>query len=274
MLFDVHTHTTSSHDGKSTPFEMCEAAIEKGIKVLAFTEHWDAFETYISGMLDDDGRCVAFRENELHDSFFEAKERYGDRLTLLYGIEFGEPSLKPTEAKELVARQKFDMIMGSVHVLDGDMDIIPYAASGASAEEIMDKYLDREIAMAKMCIADSLSHLDYPLRYVKVAPGEKLSLLPYRERVRELLRITAQNGMALEINGAGLVKATKCVGPEKWVIEDYLSFGGQYITFGSDAHLAQDLLRGYKESMALAREAGVKYAVYFKERRPHPFRID
>ena len=38
MLFNYHTHTTFS-DGKNTPEEIVNFAIEKGLKALGFSDH-------------------------------------------------------------------------------------------------------------------------------------------------------------------------------------------------------------------------------------------
>lgn len=273
MIFDLHTHTTSSNDGHNTPEEMCEAAIAAGIEVLAFTEHWDAFEKYNAGMLDDDGGYVPFREDDLRRHFFAAREKYAGKIKLLYGIELGEPNVKKNDAYELLLRQNFDMVLGSVHNIDGDTDIIPLDYTRTPVSEMMGQYLARVYETTKLGLADTVSHLDYPLRYIPMAEGEKRTMMPYKEQAHEILREAAAKGIALEINGAGLVKATKCVGPERWIIEDYLSLGGEYITYGSDAHFTHRLLNGYAQSMALAMEAGVKYGVYFEGRRPHPFKL-
>ena len=38
---DVHMHTDFSHDSESTPEQMVEGAIEKGLEVICFTDHYD-----------------------------------------------------------------------------------------------------------------------------------------------------------------------------------------------------------------------------------------
>ena len=41
MRADVHMHTNFSHDSKSSPEEMIQGAIEKGLEVICFTDHFD-----------------------------------------------------------------------------------------------------------------------------------------------------------------------------------------------------------------------------------------
>ncbi len=38
---DVHMHTDFSHDSDSTPEQMAEGAIEKGLEAICFTDHYD-----------------------------------------------------------------------------------------------------------------------------------------------------------------------------------------------------------------------------------------
>jgi len=44
MIFDLHSHTTLS-DGALTPQELIQRAIEKGVDVLAITDH-DTLDAY------------------------------------------------------------------------------------------------------------------------------------------------------------------------------------------------------------------------------------
>lgn len=41
MRADVHMHTSFSHDSESCPEEMIKGAIEKGLEVICFTDHYD-----------------------------------------------------------------------------------------------------------------------------------------------------------------------------------------------------------------------------------------
>ena len=41
MRADVHMHTNFSHDSESSPEEMIQGAIEKGLEVICFTDHFD-----------------------------------------------------------------------------------------------------------------------------------------------------------------------------------------------------------------------------------------
>ncbi|KZL90352.1 PHP domain-containing protein [Clostridium magnum] len=40
-LYDYHIHTTYSIDGKNTILEVCKSAVEKGLKEIAITDHFE-----------------------------------------------------------------------------------------------------------------------------------------------------------------------------------------------------------------------------------------
>ena len=44
--------------------------------------------------------------------------------------------------------------------------------------------------------------------------------------------------------------------------------GGEVLTFGSDAHCAEDLGKGIADGVALAKAAGFSHACYFVKRKP------
>ena len=52
MIFDLHSHTTFS-DGSLKPHELMSRAVEKGVDVLAITDH-DTLDAYQQGSLDND----------------------------------------------------------------------------------------------------------------------------------------------------------------------------------------------------------------------------
>jgi DNA polymerase (family 10) len=104
VIGDFHLHTTVSGDGRSSLEEMVNAAMARGHRVLAVTDHAE-------GTLSGVGR----------DAFLEQRERIralqaqlGDKLRLLHGVELnigaaGELDYDPE------FRRGFDWCLASVH---------------------------------------------------------------------------------------------------------------------------------------------------------------
>ena len=80
-IVDVHTHSIHSFDGNDSVEALCLAAIEKGAKVLAVTDHCDI-----------DGKDMVVDElcppqlKDLNDCI----NKYGDEIEILKGIEIGQ----------------------------------------------------------------------------------------------------------------------------------------------------------------------------------------
>jgi histidinol-phosphatase (PHP family) len=52
------------------------------------------------------------------------------------------------------------------------------------------------------------------------------------------------------------------VNPQPWIIERYLSFGGKYITVGSDAHGKNEIGAGFKEALNILNTLDMKEIFY------------
>ena len=101
---DFHVHTSVSGDGKSSLEEIVAAAIERGYRVLALTDH---AEGTLSGVP--------------REAFLEQRERVramqaqlGDKLRLLHGVEL---NIGPNGTLDYDAefRRQFDWCLASVH---------------------------------------------------------------------------------------------------------------------------------------------------------------
>lgn len=62
MKADLHVHTCYSNDGKTTMDELVQTAVEKGIDVIAVTDH-NSFEAYHE--LKDNGRVIIIPAEEV-----------------------------------------------------------------------------------------------------------------------------------------------------------------------------------------------------------------
>ena len=52
------------------------------------------------------------------------------------------------------------------------------------------------------------------------------------------------------------------------VLKLYKALGGEILTIGSDAHIAEDVGKGLKEAVGMARAAGFRYITVFNRRKP------
>lgn len=261
ISMDLHTHTSFSFDGHGTMDELCVGAIKNGINILASTEHYDLTKTGGDEYFEkhDTERIIAIKA---------CAERYSEKLILLDGVELGQPHINPLVAEKLLKAHHFDMVMGSVHQLSDGRDVydIDYKTK-EQGSAIMRSFLEQMHLLASTADFDTLGHIDFPLRVMQNVIDE-YTLKPYEAIVRDVLKVTANRGKALELNTRGFRGWQKCLCPELWVLKAFKDYGGQLITVGSDSHEAKYTGTGNKAAQALLQAAGFTEIVYYKDRKP------
>jgi histidinol-phosphatase (PHP family) len=119
---------------------------------------------------------------------------------------------------------------------------------------------------------DFIGHLDLAKRYgVRYYGPFDLSL--FAAEVRDILKLTVESRVGLEINTSGLRQAPHETYPGLAVLRWYRKLGGRILTVGSDAHSVKDLGKGIAEALGLARKAGFEAVTLFEKREPRQLRI-
>ncbi|MCD7774563.1 MAG: histidinol-phosphatase HisJ family protein [Clostridiales bacterium] len=258
-LIDMHTHTDNSFDGNHSPVYMCEAACNKSLRAIAFTDHCEVDAYY-----KDNG------ERNVRQAYFEiakAKSAFMGKILVLNGIELGQPAYDTETADKIISSQRFDIVLGSVHNLRNRQDF--YFVEDFSKTDIkkdMREYFDEILIMLQWGKFDVLAHLTYPFRYLYSKNHIRENINDYKDQVDEILKLAAEKDMALEINTAGLRKPINRLSPEIDTVKRFKELGGKLISIGSDAHYAQHLAVGIKTAMDTAKEAGFDAVTLFQHR--------
>ena len=261
MLTDMHTHCERSFDCEISFAVMCDSAIAHGIKVLALTDHCDL-------NTDSDETAVI---NNVRLSIADATtqgERLKNTLKVIRGIELGQPLHNKPLAEKIIETVELDFVLCSLHEIRDTRDFYYLNYNNEDVPSLLTRYFDEIIETVKWNKFDSLAHLTYPIRYICGEYGIKLDLLDYKDKIDEILSTLAKNGKALEVNSSGLGMKIKETLPPEWVIRRFRELGGEYITVGSDAHLAQNI--GYRigDAFELIKKCGFDSVVYFEKHKP------
>ncbi len=268
MFFsDLHTHTQFSFDSKADIDQMCEKAIKMGLHSIAFTEHWDCLPENFSLPYEDSKKYYNNCHAIARQSVIDAKERYKGRLNILYAIELGQPNVTAEESRNFLATHDFDFVLGSIHNSSHGFDYYELDYKNEDTEKLLEDYYHSHFDMLKFGDFDSLGHLDYPIRVMKDYIATS-NMIRFRDTVAEIVRIMANQGIALEINTNGLRNWFSRLSPEPWVLELYRSFGGEFVTVGSDAHTPDYVGFGIKEACDLAAQYDLGVAVSYDKRQP------
>ncbi len=273
LIGDYHVHSHFSCDAEAGMTAVCEAAIARGFREIAFTDHADF------GPNDPPGY---FRPAEYLQNIEQCRARYGDRLTIRAGVEMGEPHIFVREAQAILATGEFDFVIGSAHyaVSPGhpsamEPDGLRCAWLESFFEQplhlVYESYFRQVVRLAEKGDFDVLGHVDLIKRdahkYGKPYDGPG----PYADMIRTALRSVVERGKGIEINTSSLYKnggmAEPC--PSLEVLRWYRELGGEILTIGSDAHTPDKIGACFDVALEMARAAGFKRLAAFERRKVH-----
>lgn len=269
---DLHTHTRLSLDGHVSVAALCEAALARGLGAIAVTDHWDGFPPGVR----DPGYAPHYMDSRdfwaLHGAALlpeieAARDRWGSRLRILYGVELGQPQFDPAETWAFLSAHDFDFVLCSQHLNGEARDYYSLDYTGLDIDALMRECIRMEIEVVRSGTADALAHIDQPVRLLK-GLNYDIELTDLREQIAELLTEMVARGVLLEINTHGLRNWYGRVSPPHWVLSLYRDLGGELVTTGSDAHKTADVGAGIREAAELARSFGLRTAAYFEKHEP------
>lgn len=233
IISDTHVHSTFSFDAKNSIEDMVKAALNQDLKVIGFTEHVDF-------NINDGG--ADYYDYEGYSSAIErVRDRYGDEIHILKGIEFSEPHLYPREFERELSRE-YDMVMVGLHWFDNLFYGNPNLLTKYDKERIFERYFNDLREMVQVGRFDVLAHFDLPTRYLGDWEVATEVLTPIVETLVE-------NQISLEINSSKFRNGFKSTMPHREVLELFINLGGERVTFGSDAHSIEVIGADFEESV-------------------------
>ena len=247
ILTDFHMHSTYSLDGNNTIEELCEQAIRLGLTHIAVTDHveWPPNGSHQRPDFD-----------RYFDEVSACQQSFAPRgLTLLSGLELGNPHQHRAEVDDLLQQYDFDVIIGSMHWLDGENIHYTRCFDGEDPYVVYARYFNQigEIAASTNC--HIIAHFDRIFW-----PGTTRFGPPHIERVerpvRAAMRALAEHGRILELNTRFLVHEPSWNDSLLTVLRWYQEEGGQFVAVDSDAHRVAEIGRHQAIAAQLVQEAG------------------
>lgn len=190
-----------------------------------------------------------------------AREEAG--LPVLLGIEMDWLPDRTAEIAAFLAGRPFDVVLGSVHFIDGraiddptadDRDWLPL-------DELWTRYLEQLTAAAGSGLYDVMSHPDLPKVFGRRIPAHLDRLLD------DAVAAIADAGVAVECSSAGLRKPVAELYPEPGLLARFRR-AGVPATLSSDAHAPGDVGRDFATAVAALRGAGYETITRFSGREP------
>lgn len=255
---DYHVHTEFSDDSEAKMAAVCQAAIKRGIDEIAFTDHLD-FKL--------DSSPAYYRPAECLAAIRRCRLRYVGQLTILAGVEVGEPHLFPAETEAALACDDLDIVLGSAHYASG--------MQAAWLEDYFEQplglayesYLRQVVDLSAEGDFDVLGHLDLVKRDARVFGRPYTGPEPYADLIRTALRSLVERGKGIELNTSPwrLGQPDPCPSPQ--ILRWYRELGGEILTLGSDAHSPDAVGSHVDVALEMAKAAGFTHLATFRKRQ-------
>ncbi len=234
---DLHTHTVYS-DGKNTAEEMVLAAIKAGLDTIGISDHsyTDIDKTYCMKK-DKIGAYI----NEIS----ALKEKYGDKIRVLCGVEQDYFSDEPTSP--------FDYVIGSVHYVKAQNEYIPVDESAERLSQAAEKYFGGDIYslieeyyrcagnVVRKTNADIIGHFDLITKFQEQTPLFDENNPRYISAWKEAADRLLKTGKPFEINTGAISRGYRTTPYPSEKIKKYILENGGKFILSSDSHSTESI---------------------------------
>ena len=280
---DYHLHTDFSGDSEAPMESMIRAAIGLGLSEICFTEHHDPDYPGSPGYDDPLGTGLIIQDlgpdyfyldvDAYRACFLSMQERFGDLITLKFGVELG---LQPHIAKDnatFVASHPFDFVIASTHTVDR-MDVYyKQFFEKRSLKESVLRYFEATLENLQVFEDfDVYGHLDYIIRYLPEPYAGRFTYdyADYAEVLDAILELLVSKNKGLDINTSNRFKNGGDINPSFAILRRFYDKGGRIVTLGSDAHKPEAIAGAFNDAVELMRRAGFREYCTFENRIPTP----
>lgn len=271
MFADYHVHSAYSDDSDYPLEQVIRDAVAMGMDEICLTDHVD----YGIKRDWDDGGEIAYRGSQplanvdyprYMAQLHELQQRYGDRIRIKIGLEFGMQTHTIPRYRALFARYPLDFVILSIHQVDDQEFWTQDFQRGRTQQEYHERYYEELLAvMQEYKDYSVLGHLDSITRY------DKQGVYPFgrvRPIVEQILRCAIEDGKGIEVNTSSHRYGLSDTTPSVEILKLYRELGGTILTIGSDSHAPAYLGTHITETRALLRELGFRQFCTFDCMQP------
>lgn len=267
---DFHVHPDYSYDAaRDTIDEYCERALSLGLRQICFTPHYTAVPSVINkfGFVRKNGEKIPVKSDWLGDYIGEvrcADEKYREKgLRVFAGLEIDYcVEIHQELKKRLVDEYKIDYMLGSVHLVNDDLDImIPSEAErifkNIHPEEFYANYFCEIEKLIDSGLFKSIAHIEGYRRYGAGhnAAYADNALIPFAHFARIFEKLHKKE-MTIEINLSLFRDGRDVTNPVEPVLKLAHDCGIRKVAIGSDAHRLKDLAISIDRAVDLCRKIG------------------
>lgn len=259
-MYDYHTHSSFSGDADHPMEAMVQGAVQLGLTEIAITDHVDY--DYADPSIDFD-----IDHTEYRLEIQRLRGIYGSQITIRHGLELGLQPHLMDRCTQLVAAQKPDFVLCSIHTCSR-MDLYrgDYYRSRTTTEAWEDYLHELHTIVRNYKAYNVVGHLDILRRYdASAAAFPKESL---KHGFMGIFKELIHSGKGIEVNTSGYRNPEEMPLPSWELLKWYHEAGGEILTLGSDAHAPDVLAYRFPETIARLKDIGFKAICTFEAMEP------
>ena len=244
---DLHMHTCYC-DGKNTPEEMVQSAIEKGLTTVGISGHSYTFfdESYCMQKADIPRYLAECR-------YLRAK--YFDQIHVLCGVEQDYYSGCPTD--------DFDYVIGAVHYIKVEGEYIPVDESIEILRAAVQKHFDGDVYalceayfatvadVVKKTECDIIGHFDLISKFIEKEPFFDVTHPRYAAAWQKAVDELLKHNVPFEINTGAISRGYRTQPYPSEEMREYIREKGGRFVLSSDAHSKENIGYCFDEFEAL-----------------------
>ncbi|MCR5032475.1 MAG: histidinol-phosphatase [Lachnospiraceae bacterium] len=228
MYANYHTHTYRCNHASGSEKEYVERAIEKGLKILGFSDHtpYPFPREYYSRM--------RMRVEELPDyvrTIEDLRDAYKSDIEIHIGLEVEYYPRHFDDLLRLVEEYPIEYFLLAQHHIHNEYDGNNYCGMPTESVEMLHQYVEQTITAMETGKFLYLAHPDLINFH-----GDKEI---YAEEMRRLCQAAKQHDLPLELNFLGLTENRNYPNPLFW---DIAEEEGNDLIYGCDAHLVERVM--------------------------------
>ncbi len=244
MIANYHTHTTRCNHAQGTEEAYVQAAIQRGLKTLGFSDHapYCFPEGYYSGF-----RMKPEQTADYASAILDLRGQYRSQIDIHLGAEMEYYPAYFTDTVSMLKDNQVEYLILGQHFMGNEIGETP-SSTPTEDEERLKRYCCQLMDAMNTGLFTYLAHPDV-FRFV----GDPAV---YHKHTRELCREANACGMPLEINLLGLCEDRHYPNLRFWKIA---AEEGCKAILGCDAHKPEALLDIETEKRAheLAKQVGI-----------------
>lgn len=255
-LIDLHVYTNNSQGAKDKISLMCETAVEKGLRAVAFTDmiELDRFE---------ETEC----RRRLRHAYFDmakAKALFFDELSVFYGIELRQAYLDPDRATGIVDKHSYDIVLTRVtRMPDGREVRFRPDMTQEAFNSLSSAYADALLETVRQTPFDVVCGLFAPLR------NSTLDFTCFGERMKPVLQEIANREKAIEIHTKDVLGSDRLRDLGFSLLAEFRAAGGKYVTIGTGSRYHDEIGNGIEQVLPALKRAGFPSPAFFDQRIPY-----